>query len=66
MVLNCGGGGGGDSKLCAFLKRGRIIPRISEACTDDVEAAYSKFKCLETTREDKVKPACSVFTPPVQ
>ena len=44
---------GGNSKLCAFLKRGRIIPRISEACTDDVEAAYSKFECLEATREDK-------------
>ena len=33
-----GGGGWRNSKLCAFLKRGRNSSY--EACTDDVEAAY--------------------------
>ena len=38
---------------------------IYEACTDDVEAANSKFECLGYPRGQR-KTACSVFTPPLQ
>ena len=48
----------GGIRSCALFWKGGVIRRISEACTDDVEAAYSKFECLEATREDKEKPAC--------
>ena len=43
MVLSLGVG---NSKLCAFLKRGRNSAYQPEACTDDVDAAYSKFESL--------------------
>ena len=48
----------GGIRSCALFWKGGVIRRISEAYTDDVEAAYSKFECLEATREDKEKPAC--------
>ena len=38
-------GGGGDSKLWLFWKGGVIRP-INEACTDEVDAAYSKLESL--------------------
>ena len=43
MVLSWGGGG---IRNCALFWKGGVIPPISEACTGDVEAAYSKFECL--------------------
>ena len=43
MVLGLGGGG---IRSCALFSKGGVVPSISEACTDDVEAAYSKFECL--------------------
>ena len=43
MLLSCGGRG--EFEVVTFLKGGVIRP-IYEACTDDVDAAYSKFECL--------------------
>ena len=39
---------------------------FSEARTDDVEAAYSKFECLGYLRGQRKTSMNSVFTPPLQ
>ena len=69
VVLSWGwgrGGGGGIRSCAALFWEGGLIRPLYEACTDDVDAAYSKFEYLGSTRQDKEKPACSVFTPPFQ
>ena len=43
MVLSWGGGG---IRSCALFRKGDVIRPIYEACTDDMEAVYSKFECL--------------------
>ena len=46
VVLSWGGGGGGGGiRSCAALSwEGGVIRPLYEACTDDVDAAYSKFE----------------------
>ena len=59
VVLRCGGGGG--IRSCAVFWKEGVIRPIYEACTDDVDAAYSKFECLGYPRGQRKTSMFSLY-----